>query len=138
MKEIELYDRAYRYNTKQIAGMTYLCDERNKLQIVVSNSKAELKPFRGSIIELYFTKDCLAIDLCKRAKLYAKVCACSPSLKSKTMIRRHIVELMVAHLHEQRKRKERPRYVSLVEFLEDSVQINTTPVDKLYTDGKPT
>lgn len=132
MKEIDVFGNHYSYAYRELVGMEYLTDPTGKIEIVISNSKGELKPFSGGVIEIHFPKDVSVFDLMSRAKLYAKTYRLAPSLKNKTLIRKKIKELAIAHLVSSGKLKQRPKYVASVQFPEKDIQINIIPIEKLF------
>ena len=132
MKVVDVFGNLYNYTHREVVGMDYLTDSKDKLEIVVSSNKAELKPFSGDVIEIHFPKDISVFDLMTRAKLYAKVCRTVPSLKNKTLIRNKIKELAIAHLISNGKLKKRPMHVASVQFPSKDIQINIVPIEKLF------
>jgi hypothetical protein len=129
---IPLIERELDYGTRQIAGLDYLTYPKEKLEIVVTSKKSELKPFKGDLVELYLTKDPLVVDLSRRAKIYAKVTKQATSLKDPFLVRKYVAELLLAKLIADKKVKQRPTYVTLVSTPKGTIQTNTLIVDSLY------
>ncbi len=132
MKEVDVFGSEFSYILREVAGMEYLIDVRNKMEIVVSTNKSELKPFKGDVIELHLPKDALVVDLSRRAKLYAKICWVAPSLKDRSLIRRKIKAMAIAHLVHRNKLKQRPKFVAMVQFPNKDIQVNISPFDRLF------
>lgn len=132
MKEVDVFGSVFKYILREVAGMEYLIDIRNKMEIVVSSNKSELKPFKGDVIELHLPKDAMVVDLSRRAKMYAKICWVAPSLKDKTLIRRKIKSMILAHMVHRNKLKQKPKFVATVNFPNKDIQVNISPFDRLF------
>lgn len=132
MKEVDVFGSVFKYILREVAGMEYLIDIRNKMEIVVSSNKSELKPFKGDVIELHLPKDAMVVDLSRRAKMYAKICWVAPSLKDKTLIRRKIKTMILAHMVHRNKLKQKPKFVATVNFPNKDIQVNISPFDRLF------